>query len=171
MESSKFHETCAEGKVFCPESSVCIDNWTPCGEKCLSLQYPKLVKVNGNPYDKINCTSCDADEWQCGFDCVKKEEACNETCTFGYNFCHAYFKCIEATSPCEDKCLSITHPVLDYDYDVINITNYIKYNFLSSLFVIAFVICYLLLSFYQIKSFLFTLSFLMSCLVLSCHTI
>ena len=33
--------SCLEGEIYCPDSSTCIDIRTPCGDTCLSLEYPR----------------------------------------------------------------------------------------------------------------------------------
>ena len=61
----------------------------------------------------LKCESCSSTyEWQCGFDCIIKEEPCNGTCADEFVYCPEYSKCIESTSPCEDKCLSVKYPKL-----------------------------------------------------------
>ena len=99
--------------MFCSESSECIDNKTPCGEKCLDIRYPKLKRAMKNHMEYLKCESCSSTyEWQCGFDCITKEELCNGTCANEFLYCPEYSKCIEITSPCEDKCLSVKYPKL-----------------------------------------------------------
>ena len=77
---------CPENRVFCNETSKCIDIKTPCGDKCISPKYPKL-KVDRSYYQKSRCISCDYDEWQCGMNCIGKHEKCNETCLPWYWKC------------------------------------------------------------------------------------
>ena len=61
----------------------------------------------------LKCESCSSTyEWQCGFDCIIKEETCNGTCANEFVYCPEYSKCIESTSPCQDKCLSVKYPKL-----------------------------------------------------------
>ena len=69
-------EICSEEDIFCPESSKCIDNKTPCGEKCLSGSHPKFERVTNNYEDKSICKSCDSNERQCGFGCISKDVTC-----------------------------------------------------------------------------------------------
>ena len=69
-------EICSEEDIFCPVTSKCIDNKTPCGEKCLSGSHPKFERVTNNYEDKSICKSCDSNEWQCGFGCISKDVTC-----------------------------------------------------------------------------------------------
>ena len=66
--------TCPQNKIFCNETTTCIDVQTPCGSRCLSQKYPKYnsVGTSWKMYrDKMSCTSCHYDEWQCGMLCLK----------------------------------------------------------------------------------------------------
>ena len=73
----------------------------------------RLWRIKTNFEEKLECKKCDEDhEWQCGLDCITKSETCNGNCPDDYLFCNEYSKCIEITTPCEDKCLSMKQPRL-----------------------------------------------------------
>ena len=73
----------------------------------------RLWSVKTNFEEKLECKKCDEDhEWQCGLDCITKSETCDGNCPDDYLFCNEYSKCIEITTPCENKCLSTKQPRL-----------------------------------------------------------